>query len=275
MRRKQSAERNRVRTLDEMRRRRKAVDFCYLCGGSLSGPLQEEHVIPRALLRMVKVDVEPWPVILDVHEDCEKDKSAIDNWLVPFHRLPAQPFAESGARVSDCVPTKTIAVTESKVGEGVIRHLHGSGVQDYREGVWTWVRGLHCAIYGIFLPKEGRHFVVPPALAWSENGGPSQSKVEEISSVIRGAMVSSIKKDTWDGIVLWGDKVRYRCVWSCDAGAVYCFWVLEGLPALLFDMRPWHGYYRCSACPLGAARFQSGVCHFPPRFFVGPIPNAS
>lgn len=262
---------NRILTLDEMRRRRHAIDFCYLCGKDLSEPTQEEHVVPRAVLRLIDVGPElessKWPVLLDVHADCEKKhKAAEDNWLAPLHKMHSQP-PPSNARASDHMP-KTVSL--GMIGNLPV--LYGPGINDYCEGVWTWIRGLHTAIYGEFLSKRCRKLVLLPALAWSENGGPNQEETENMSGIIRIVTGSAMQRGVWDGITVWGDKVQYRCVWRFIVDKWVCFWELDGLPYQvmgdLFDgsipERPWHGYYY-STCPKDASKSE-GDMRLPPNF---------
>src|SRR5664280_1567347 len=52
--------------------RRERVRFCYLCGSDLRGSaLTTEHVVPKAALGAPDCP-SPWPVVLDVHQQCEE-----------------------------------------------------------------------------------------------------------------------------------------------------------------------------------------------------------
>lgn len=254
----------------EMHRSRRRVDFCYLCGKDLSDQ-SRDHVIPINLLRLINIEPErdKWPVILDVHTDCHERKSAVDNWLVPLHRMHLQP-PPAGTRRSDHIP-KT--VFPGMMGDfPVLRGGYGAA---YCKGVWTWIRGLHTAIYGEFLPKECEQWVLPPTLAWNEKTGLSQEYVETLSVMIRGTVDSAVLRDAWDGITTWDDKVQYRCTWRhIDGDRWRCCWTLDGLPyPVLFSYgiseRPWHGYY-CSTCPAGASK-DKGDIMMPPKSLLPRI----
>lgn len=62
-----------VKTLDEARKRRVILDICYLCGQTVdkNGSLAE-HVLPKTILGRPS-SPSAWPIILDVHHECERD----------------------------------------------------------------------------------------------------------------------------------------------------------------------------------------------------------
>jgi hypothetical protein len=83
----------------EAARQRKNVSFCYICGKNLhssSGKshnvVTKEHVIPRALLGEAPA-LNAWPVLLDVHEKCERSyKRKQDHWLALYAKFMKDPY---------------------------------------------------------------------------------------------------------------------------------------------------------------------------------------
>ncbi len=89
----------RIRTQEEAARIRRSLTFCYICGEPLPdenkrtrASTAKEHVIPRALLGKPP-PVGAWPVVLDVHKQCERlVKRQRDSWLALYARFDADPL---------------------------------------------------------------------------------------------------------------------------------------------------------------------------------------
>ncbi len=81
----------RVTTQSQAQTIRSAIKVCYLCGhqlalGSGKTNTSAEHVIPHSILPASSTPV--WPIILDVHIECEKDlKRERDAWMRLFHQF--------------------------------------------------------------------------------------------------------------------------------------------------------------------------------------------
>lgn len=263
----------RILTQKQMRIVRSEVTFCYICGQPLpekgSGYKQNvigEHIVPRSLLGDPPTsETERWAVVLDVHRSCEtEDKKITDNLLNLLQQMSTKPFDEwpKFGHLRRNLRLRPIEFQFSG-GEKLPAFTH---VQHVLAGSWTWVRGLHCALYRTPLADNVPHLALPPVPACYITKPLSLGEIEKLSGIVRSLLDLAVKYDKWDGIVTWGGKVVYRCVWhrkepGHKISGWVCYWTLtfpgtaEWSRSVLGtgSERPWHGYYVLDEPPQGAS----------------------
>ena len=252
----------------------RAVRFCYLCGKPLpardspgrSKLVRTEHVIPSKLLGDQPADpAERWPVTLEVHVECDdRYKGRGDDLAKLLHRISAYPEQRWPERKH----VKRLGLNLLRIRSPLGGHsLPAFGnAQKALSAPWSWVRGIHAALYREYLAVNSRHTVLPPVPAFDASAGPTALlKAEELSVGIRTIVGYAVSKGRVDSLSAWGGQVSYQCMWftSWDengAGVWQCVWqiVLPGvstwsrsvLPA--GQERPWHGCYSTERLPDGA-----------------------
>ena len=256
---------------------RSEVTFCYICGQPLpekgSGYKQNvigEHIVPRSLLGDPPTsETERWAVVLDVHRRCEADdKKFTDNLLNLLQQMSTKPFDE-WPKFGHLRSNLRLRPIEFQFSGGEKLPAF-TNVQHVFAGSWTWVRGLHCALYLTPLADNVPHFVLPPVPACFITKPLSLGEIEKLSGSVRYLLDLADKHDKWDGIVAWGGKVVYRCVWhriepGHKISGWACYWTLtfpgtaEWSRSILGtgSERPWHGYYVLDEPPQGASRLSS------------------
>lgn len=262
----------RIENQKEMQQARAATSFCYICGAMLPkrGPGYKrqvigEHVIPQALLGNSPAhSADRWAVELDVHPGCEQDdKRLTDNLLSLLQQMstkPGQDWPAFGQLRSDLRLRPIKLVVE---GEDVPAF---SNVGHVLAGCWTWIRGLHAALYNEPLPEEAPHLDLPPVPAFYIKIPVSLGDVEGISVIVRQVVDMGTRKGKWDGVDAWGKQVTYRCVWhhkqpGHKISGWVCFWTLsfpgteDWSKSVLGEgsERPWHGFYAPEKLPDGAS----------------------
>ena len=220
-----------------MRRRRREMRCCYLCAEGLPprGPgyrklVSGEHVVPRALLGPPpRAAHEAWPVKLDVHRDCERKKKQPYDWApATLARISTSPPSEWPLRGE--LRRLNLEPTLTRIAEGQPFLPTLSNAAPVLEGVATWIRGMHAALYDEFIPASPRNAVFPPVPAASPEHGIPFLETEQWSWIVRTAVERATSLDKWDGIRAWGGRLRYRCVWFSGpiAGVTthVCLWCL-------------------------------------------------
>lgn len=259
----------RILTQHDMQAVRRAIDFCYLCGqplperrrGTGSGVVGE-HVVPRSLLGDPPTPG-AWPVILDVHEDCEDTlKRGRDHWastLQAINTVSPTDWPEWGHVRG--LPIEPVVLLDEVSGK-VIPAFTGIGA--ILHGIATWVRGFHAALYRLPLPDDVAIHVRPPVPACSSTGPTTLQLTEDLASASVQVVMAATLTDQWDGIQAWGDELRYYCTWwnlgrlDGGDGPWTCFWVLtfpgvlEWSSTVTESVRPWNGHYEMPAPPPGA-----------------------
>lgn len=141
------------------------------------------------------------------------------------------------------------------------------GVGPALRGVWTWIRGLHMALYGEYIDDSNPSLVLPPVPGFGMFGSNSQERQHDLQEQYAlntmGIVHAGIVNDRWDGIDAWGERLRYRCVWYQGQGRGFkswmCFWALNYPDVLKWSgsvtkrVRPWHGLYGRPSLPPDAS----------------------
>jgi hypothetical protein len=206
---------------------------------------------------------------LDVHKACEtKHKQPVDhllNLLQTMNITPVPAWPDSGHLHRLNLRPLILVAPNGRNAVPVF-----GNAREVIQGAWTWVRGLHAALYSEYLPENANPCVLPPVPAFSSTGGVTMQEAEGMSFVCRGAVDLAIKHNKWDGVSAWGNRLRYRCVWtylppefgdplwSCCWALLFpgvLEWSRTVLPA--GAERPWHGMYTCRALPAGACHLVS------------------
>jgi|GEM_PF-5258197 len=249
------------------------VDFCYLCGGSL--PLKRkrlrhlrsaEHVIPRAILGdEPRNRRDAWPVILDVHRECEYSiKMKVDNLIDIMGKmftLPVEEWPRRGELRRLNMEPALLQIAKNLPSIPVM-----SNIEPLITGVWTWIRGFHAAMYCRHMSEDVNHTIFPPVPAFNaENEALNMKNAEFLSKIIRDAVQVGIQESCWDGIDAWGGGIKYRAVWYHFGDRLVrdnpCFWTLSvpgthkwsrGVMKEGYE-RPWHGVYKLEETPRNAA----------------------
>jgi hypothetical protein len=97
--------------------------------------------------------------------------------------------------------------------------------------VWRWVRGFHAAVYGQYLPGDGKHRTYPPIpVGEMTNDGP---RINEDHLPVQAAVVAQLKLNATlgqlDEIRCNNGKLHYKCLWAppFDRGQWECWFALK------------------------------------------------
>lgn len=210
----------RIGTQKGMRVARSNIDFCYICGRPLPprGPGFKkqtigEHVVPRNLLGEAPPK-NAWAVELDVHRRCEQTTKSIDDTLLSLLQkistTDASEWPDAGyVRQLDF---EMVALTSTDNSYAVPAFGNADRVL---KGAWTWIRGLHAALYQAHLSANRYHREHPPVPAFgTADEGIPLDVAEQFSAICGFAIGVGIRCGKWDGIDAWGGRMRYRCVWK-------------------------------------------------------------
>lgn len=257
----------RVLTQSEMQEARSHIDFCYVCGNPLPqrGPgfrkqVVGEHVVPRNLLGQPPRR-DAWAVVLDMHPACEETAKRVDDDLLSvlqkINTNDRADWPDAGH-----VRNLDFEMVVATIGDGSRGIPAFGNAEPVLKGAWTWIRGLHAALYGEFLPAEADHCAFPSVPACSTTGGITMQDAEEHGFVCREAVRLGVRRGKWDGVVAWGSRLSYRCVWKhvppeYGGPTWFCFWgllfpgVLEWSRTVLppGHERPWRGHYASTILP--------------------------
>jgi len=266
----------RIESESDAKRIRRERRLCYLCGRPLprngrrsSRFVSREHVIPKCVSGEAPAESkDAWLLILDVHKHCEEAyKASMDELLGMIQKIhevdPAEVPKNHIGRLSRSVERVDTASGESEIG---IR------AEAFIKGAWTWIRGLHYALYDEYISDQVRHRLYPPVPEFNTH---SRSGLQEqiCQSSRRAATIYNIldrseERGKWDGVIAWGHRIRYRCVWidrgdlgqelARKQGRFMCAWALD-IPgarrwssSLVPSPRSWHGVYERPRVPDGA-----------------------
>lgn len=253
--------------------------FCYICGnrlprrgpnGACGAQISTEHVIPKAVLGHSE-NAAVWNLTLPVHRACEEaNKRLNDTSIRAVHALHTKPQATWRAEELAAVrPFVSQMPDDSGHAKAVLR-----GVQPMIDGIQTWIRGLHAALYGSYVQSLIYYRVLSPLPGcWSGSTATLSEQISEeqdASQTILKTLVGSFATGEWDGVVLRGGEVRYQCSWypmrhrrhGVTVRAM-CSWLLTFPDALAMSATvqtpvPWRGYYgSVNGVPAGASRITS------------------
>ncbi len=239
---------------------------CYLCGAalpSIDSVRQQEHVVPEALYGAQPTKAEDrWKIWLWTHGACDRDrKSKDDHVVIQFHRAHAARGRRARKGDARTILKRTVPVSCSDQSPAI-----GILAAEMRRAPWKWVRGIHAALYGEFLPEQTWRVMIPPVPSFAKLDLKSvEEQLEREKFVADGIidrLAAGIRTRSEDGVFAWGRKVRFQCVWSRDDQVKYppwrCFWsidypgVLEWSEMMLPVPRPWLGMFRRDHPPTSA-----------------------
>lgn len=266
-----------IRTEAEANKIRRAIAFCYLCGGDLHGTqFDTEHVIPRGVLGDAPAD-RTWCPILQVHKKCHGKKNREgEDTAVLWHKVNAATDAESFAGRGFLPNLKSIKpelarLRDPATGEAI--HLV-KGFGGMYKAVWHWIRGCHTFLYGDFLPPGLKQNVLAPMGEMYIPSGTDKKRkaVNHRSFTDQKVTFTNLLKiarqgrrvDEFDS---WGGNLRYMCTWydgykGNRAGPTgsSCIWALwyKGLggfySSIDIPLFPWIGFYVCLRPPKSRTR---------------------
>lgn len=248
---------------------------CYLCGNPLPplefvgrrGLVRVEHVIPESVCGEAPTEVrDRWRITAEVHKECDKKyKSGFDE------RYQAIEFI-STADPSSWSPQQTKIFGEHV---GSLKYLSNGrlvgtieNIQWIHDAVWTWVRGCHSLLHGIYLPISMAREVISPFEMFSSLHSSSfkQQIAEqaEMRSIAAGICSLAEESGSLNTIRCWGGKVEFLSAWvhispsaKGRAGWPICVWLLSTplLGAFCEAIRgsrvPWSGIYHFPGLPTG------------------------
>lgn len=252
---------------------RRAITHCYIC----SDPLPErgrtgwkeltsrDHVIPASILSLAgDVPGSEWPLILDIHRDCEAAHKRHRDQMAKILQVmgAAGPRAWKPEELGRFRKQCTIG-WQSVNGR---RAPVIGNMDDALLAAHIWVRGFHAALYGQVLPADVGHVTRCPAPCSQAEGsteGLTLAEEFDVSRRICGTLGRAIRAQRTDLISLRGGRIEYRCTWIRELGdnpePWWCFWALDlpGCPDWAMSVRgedaPWHGGYSQAEKPPGAS----------------------
>jgi len=262
----------RILTQRDIQAARRGIGFCYLCGKPLPQRrfgagcgVVGEHIVPRALLGEPPAP-NAWPVVLDVHDQCEEAlKRGRDHWVTNLQAINTRSQEEwpEWGHIRG-LPIEPVVVIDEDSGNTFPAF---TGVGAILHGVSTWVRGFHAMLYRSHLPASVVIHVRPPVPACGPPGGVTLPLTEEMMSASVQVVMAAMLTDRWDGVKAWGDSLRYFCTWwnrarldGHENGPWTCFWtltfpgVLEWSSTVTDVIRPWNGHYELPELPAGGSQ---------------------
>ncbi len=248
--------------LSTLRGRQGQRGLCYLCGegftGGSSDPIQTEHVIPRSVLGTPpKAANQRFSLTLKCHRACDQSrKEANDRVLHALEAMEARPAGASS--VADLLRGRVlrpfVTLPSLPLEPTII------AARPLMDGIWTWIRGLHAALYGEYLPETVGHREIAPVPEGAHERADAtvrktQSSLRSIAARIVLEGVATAKRDE---VSIWGNEFRYCCTWvrlpdeqrGCTRGWT-CFWILRTPRLREWTLNacgepiPWTGMYSC------------------------------
>lgn len=252
--------------------------FCYICGKRL--PIRgagahrrkrivKEHVIPRSVIGKRTPGLSSqWLLTLEVHRECEElSKQHKDKAIKAIHSIhTTHPDEWKKEDIEALLPMYR---SEKVCISGIDRPIFGN-ISPVISGVWTWIRGLHAALYGSYLPNDVRHRVLAPLPGYFEHSKTSRERQleeekKDTQAILR-IVTAGARNNVWDGVIMTNGNVQYRCVWLLNKNGakpydkiVVCVWYLDfpgvmKMSSLLHQQVPWRGMYQYySEIPKNAA----------------------
>lgn len=251
---------------------REAVKFCYICGNRLrldsDGRLEscsDEHVLPISILRLgAGVDHQDrFPVILDVHERCDRHiKSKNDNIIAAFNAMHNIPVEQWGDRRPQQIRTLMLDTIRDQWGN----LLPAVSATPLLEACREWVRGFHAVLYKTFVPPRPELFSIFPPTPSFNRGAVDNVQIQDQTQFwnsIRGFVDQVVDQarnaDQLDTVQAWGGELAFEAVWLDFVPSQFrnhmratCFWNLRhpGLEAVAGDV------------PGGVPRWSGMYCYF-------------
>lgn len=255
-----------VTTTQQLEQVRRNIIICYLCGEPLpdnrrTDNIQAEHVIPRVVLRLNPTP-SATPLILDVHADCDVKKSKKDEDFGILNKV-----LHKGGEFRNLQEQNIVRKQFNIDEDNPLRDDQGFYIiqinKNCTEAAFEWIRGIHTALYGAFLPPDTIHRVyIPGREAFHNECTPDIDallKSEVNSKNIKIATVLTLMgmklKENVDYISFWCGQCHYACVWIRHESSWRCHWILSipgdiahsfasgGLPL------PWSGSYDLTDAP--------------------------
>lgn len=292
----------RITNQKELQRAARAVRFCYLCGKDLPAAKnsqaevvqKDEHVLPVQIYGPAPPLMrDRWRLVLPVHAACEDQlKQGVDEVAGTMMRMGAATPGDWSSQ-DFAIFGKNFDMSLTELPSGHVPTI--SGGYAVSEAVWSWIRGLHAALYGEYLAPDVTHLALPPVptVLFQEDGTPEPESgwPDEMGVMCLRLVEAAHFADCWDGMTAWGEAVRYFCTWRVlESGKVMCFWTLcfpgtlEWSGTVRTSPRPWCGSYAVESLPHGAGTITQGaidqyirwqqLCKnsLPPRAFCRLVP---
>jgi len=263
----------RITSQKAMQMARRSMHACYLCGENLpprntlefKTMVMGEHVVAReALNASPSRPQDRWAIELDVHKCCEGERKEQSDHLLKLardlHSKPPEEWPSSHVRKCAIKPSALVL----PMAGSFVPML--SGFEKLSAGMWTWIRGLHAALYNRAISPATNWSVFPPVPTLTERARSDLAMRERTAAWLLRVVRKAVAAERWDGIIAWGGAVDYRCVWyheqlNDQRDRWVCCWGLI-IPGVLDwsrtvlgnNYRPWLGYYTVSEPPRGLVR---------------------
>lgn len=247
------------------------LTFCYLCQqqlppkGRRTDLVNSEHIIPKAARGPAQDDSE-WSPILAVHCRCHtnlknEDEPVLQLWHTMMTRMP-------GEWPSAIRNLAGMMRYDTPHAEDVPRFVFKETAK-LKRAVWNWVRGFHTLLYSEPLRPDRFGIIHPPVPSYTHDTtapdgsihpGSSIDETHALSQQILGSIAGAIQAGECDGVLAWGNRVRFVCRWlqPVSNGGFGCMWAIE--LDHFKDMKrnpdwpdfPWHGMFVLDHLPSGA-----------------------
>lgn len=263
-----------INTIAQAAFARNAISFCYLCGEPLPRTRKErkatvdrEHIIPSAARGPSQLSSD-WSPILDVHRHCHQEiKNVGEESLHLWHTMMTRSPGEWPKEINQLLPEHSVLIPP---GEDKPR-LVLTGIGKLRSTVWHWARGFHTLLYHEFLDRKTLGSIIPPVPGYTYRNTSETdhtptnietvADTDALSGKIRNLLRGALDRNECDGVLAWGNRVRYACRWCPpDSGqkTYLCVWAIEldHFGSIRrnegWQIRPWHGSYVTNTLPARA-----------------------
>ena len=257
----------------DVQRARRALNHCYICADPLpsrgsvgrTAVVVGDHVVPSSILDLAPApSSENWPLILDIHKECEHRHKRSRDQLAKIMQVFGSrgPYAwhpeELGLFRNRCGIEKT-----PMDGKEIPVVLGGN---DALLAASLWARGFHAALYKQVMPNPARQWTQCPVPSFDAASGPAESQVEDgarCRHLTLAVVAKAVREGNADSVVLRGGSIQYYCVWlevkKDRETPWWCFWALD-LPGstawstgVTGEDVPWHGSYTTALKPTDAS----------------------
>ncbi len=244
---------------------------CYLCGKPIPEKgaerrksVRAEHVIPECIINLVvPKPAKWWPLLLDVHPDCDARYKAPRDQLAKIIGTtgPAQWSKEEFGLVQ-----RASGMRVEWIG-GWQRTPVFQNASEILYVAYLWARGCHAALYAESLPWPSGQWTSAPAPSFSSSSPDPQRDLHEARELTEGLLngvSSAMREGQVDTVSLLNGAIQYNCVWvndPDDTNAPWaCMWALDLPGAERWSMGtrgrpiPWHGMYASDHKPQFASQ---------------------
>lgn len=232
--------------------------FCYLCGRRLGADTNndEDHIIPKGMVKHNKPTTGAWLPMLPVHGKCHDEIKRTDEDAVLLHEA----FVSRGQVVRPEIRRTGIRLVASDIPGVDTIGIKGASMF---AACKTWIQGFHAFLYREWLPplfSEDKWRFISPGL--TEGTEHDIQELEDCKAAAHLMLHAAKLNGGYDGFRCWGDQVQYITTWPRQSvrGVQYCVWSLW-LPGTEFyraelnapESPCWVGWYPAGHRPASAS----------------------